>query len=470
MNASRRPLPALTVALVLATLVAVQAFGPAEPARREGEGPQLVVTGAAPDPDGQTLTIAGANFGGGRPLVTLDLVPVAVRYASEVEIVAAVPLRLMPPGTYLLSVSRGPSAAENGSLQLTLGAGSPKAGDAPAGDSVAAKLDASGAEPAATVGDRVITVAEVDQEWRRTEPGAYVGLGREIYDNRRRAVDRIVMNELLTREASARGLTLQALLDEEIPKRIVTTPDSAVLALYQSLGDRTRGAGLDQMRPALRAWLQRITEPELAKMSYVEELMKVSTRAEVLLAPPRVRVEHTAEDVALGPATAPVEIVAFGDFQSLEYARFAQAFGKVRDAFGEKVRFVFKHLPTLGPESFSAAEAAACANAQGRFWAYHDAVVTQPGRLAPERLKQIAGGVGLDRRAFDACLDGGTLKEPIRRALQEAERYAVTASPRFLVNGWLAPPPPPFLPPFEFFKRVIEEELLRVARARPGGR
>jgi protein-disulfide isomerase len=325
-------------------------------------------------------------------------------------------------------------------------------------------------EPAAKVGDRVITVAEVDQEWRRTDPSSYIGLGRQVYDNRRRAADQLVMNELLTREAAARGITTQALLDEEIPKRIVTTPESAVLALYQSLGDRTRGASLEQMRPALRAWLQRITEPELAKMTYVEELMKVSTRADVFLTPPRVRVEQTSQDVALGPAKAPIEIVAFGDFQSPEYARFAQLFGKVRDTFGEKVRFVFKHLPARGPESFDAAEAGACANAQGRFWAYHDAVVTQPGRLDVGRLKQIASDIALDRRAFDTCLDGGTFKDPIRQTLQEAERYGVRTSPAFLVNGWLAPASPPFLPPFEFFKRVIEEELLRVARAAPNGR
>lgn len=438
-------------------------------AAQEPPSPPLVVTGAVPDPGGQTLTIAGANFGGGRPLVTLDLVPVNVRYASDVEIVAGVPVSLMPPGTYLLTVSRGPSAAENGVFQLTLGAGRPKPGETAAGD-LAPGPEVTGAAPAAKVGVRVFTVADVDQEWRRTEPGSYIGLRREIFDQRRRAADQLVMNELLTREASARGLTLQALLDEEIPKRIVTTPESAVLALYQSLGDRTRGAGLEQMRPALRAWLQRRTEPELAKMTYVEELMKVSTRAEVFLEPPRVRVERTAQDVPLGPATAPIEIVAFGDFQSPEYARLAQVFGRVRETFGDRVRFVFKHLPVLGPESVVAAEAAACANAQGKFWAYHDALVTHAGRLDADRVKQTAGDVGLDRRAFDSCLDGGTFRDVIRDAAQEAGRYAVTASPRFLVNGWLTPPSPPFLPPFEFFKRVIEEELLRVSRAASGAR
>jgi predicted DsbA family dithiol-disulfide isomerase len=80
-------------------------------------------------------------------------------------------------------------------------------------------------------------------------------------------------------------------------------------------------------------------------------------------------------------------------------------------------------------------------------------------------LKQIAGAAGLDRRAFDACLDEGRFTSAMRKAIDEAGRYAVTSSPAFLVNGALAPPLPPFLPPYEFLKRIIEEELLRVSAA-----
>jgi protein-disulfide isomerase len=443
---------------------------------QQAPAPQLVVTSAAPDPGGQTLTITGANFGA-RPFVTLDLVPVTIRFAIDTQIVAAVPVNDMPAGTYLLTVSRGTSAADSGSLQLALGAveptrdGTTKSGPPGSPDSHEATLSPSAAEPAAKVGDRVITVAEVDREWQRTDPAGYLALSRQIYDGRRRAADLMVTNELLAREAKARGLTPEALLKEEIPKRTVTMPDSAVTSLYQGLGDRTRGASLEQMRPALRAWLERMTEPELAKMNYVEELMKVSTRAEVFLAAPRVQVDGAAEDPTLGPATAPVEIVAFGDFQSVEYARFAQAFGKMRDTFGDRIRLVFKHLPALGPESVTVAEAAACAHAQGKFWAYHDAVLAQPGSLDAARLKQVSSDVGLNRPAFDACLDRGEFGRAIRHALDEAERYAIVSSPSFLVNGRLAPTPPSFLPPFEFFKRIIEEELLRQARgASPAGR
>jgi protein-disulfide isomerase len=450
--------------MVVASVAAFAFFGvTAAAAQQPSAAPQLEIASAVPDASGQTLTIVGNHFGG-RPLVTLELIPLGVQYASDTQIVAAAPVAAMPPGKYLLSVSRGPSAAENGSFQLTLGTPDAAKGVA-APPSKPLPLVADAGAPAARVGNDTMTVADLDREWQRTDPAGFINISREIYEHRRKAADTLVADALLAREAAARGLTVEALLAQEIPKRVVPLPDSAVLALYESLGDRARGAGFEQMRPALRAWLARNTEPELAKMSFVEELMKVSTRGDVLLSPPRVAVEHTPRDVVLGPATAPIELVVFGDLESPEYARFARAFGKVRETYADKVRIVFKHLAVLSPESIGTARAASCANAMGKFWPYHDAIVTSAARLDGSRLTRVAGEAGLERRAFDACLASDRFKTDIADARAEAERYGIGGSPSFLVNGWLPPPPPPFLPPFEYFTRIIEEELLRVGRS-----
>jgi len=430
-------------------------------------GPPLVVSRALPDAAGQSVTITGTNFGT-RPLVTLDLVPLTLRSVTDTEIVAAVPVDLIPAGDYLLTVSRGPSPAETGSFQLTLGPGKPKPLEAAKGRPPAPTTAAptgAGAEPAVQVGDRVITVAEIDREWQRTDPAGSIALNRQIYEIRRRIADAMVAEELLAREAAARGLTTEALLKEEIPKRVIATPDSAVRTLYEGLGDRARGATFEEMRPALRAWLQRISEPELAKMTYIEELMKVATRVESFLAAPRVAVERSAQDAALGPAKAPVELVAFGDFQNTEYARMARAFERVRDTFGDRVRLVFKNLPVLGSSSVAAAEAALCALAQDTFWPYHDALLRPPGMVNARQFKQAALDHGLDATAFDACVDRGATRRIVQEALGEAKRYGLQRSPSFLINGRLAPEPPPFLPPFDFFKRLIEEELGLQAKA-----
>lgn len=439
------------------------------PARaQEPSAAQVVVTAAAPDPSGNILAITGQNFGT-NPFVTLDLLPLIAQEASDTHINLVLPVK-MPAGTYLLTVSRGPSPTESGSLDFTLGGAEPKGDTSNKGDprrpAVAPASSTSNGDAAAKVGDRTITLADVDGEWRRTEPATHASLNRQMYEIRRRIVEKLAGDELLAQEAAARGLTTEELLKEEIAKRPFTVPEVAVETLYQRLGNTAQGATLEQMRPALRAWLNRRTAPEIAKLNYLNELTRTSTAVRILLEPPRVEVERTSQDAILGSPTALVEIVAFGDFRSPEYARIAQAFTKVREIFGDRVRFVFKNLPASGDQgTITAAEAAQCAKAQGQFWAYHDALLTQQGSFDLSRLKQHATNVGLNRDAFDRCADEGEFRALIQQAIQEAGRYGIESSPSFLINGRLAPASPPFLPPFEFFKRLIEEELLFQAKS-----
>ena len=439
----------------------------------------LVLSTARPDPQAGTLTIAGAGFGA-VPFVTLDLVPLAVRSASDTEIVATAPISLMPPGDYVLTVSRGSGAGEHASLDVPLHGGVAAGGSSPAdrsgaGPGPGARAATGGADGpalaadpgaiAATVGDRVITVAEVDREWRRQDPGGFVALAREIHDTRWRFTDALVSAELIAREADAQGVTPEALLEREIPPRIVEMPESAVRSLYADVGTAARGASYERMEPALRAWLERVTARELARMNYLEELTAISTNAELALDPPRIAVERTAQDAVLGPETAAVELAVFGDFQSAGYGRFAAVFGRVRETYGQRVRIVFKHLPPPDrPAAIQAGQAAQCANLQGRFWPFHDALLSRPAVLDAFRLRQAASEAGLNVDRFNACLASGATRATIMDALDEAIRYGLHTSPSVLVNGRLAPEPPPFLPPFEFFTRLVEEELLRASR------
>ena len=463
--------------LSLAVLAGLLAAG-ASARAAQAPAPQLFVTSAVPDPSAGTLTISGGNFGT-RPFVTFELIPLDIRTATDTLILAVAPVDAIPAGEYLLTVSRGPAPADNASLPMTLGATEPSPVGGANGLQPSRAMPgrpeppSSGVEvlslpaadgPAAQVGDRLISIEEVDREWRRAEPFGYLQLMRQVYEVRQRILNTMVTDELLAREAAARGVSVKALLADEVSQRVIPMADSAVVSLYLSLGN-TRGATLDQMRPALRAWLERHSEPELAKVSFVEELKKVSTRAEILLEAPRVQVERAAHDVALGPRAAPVEVVAFGDFRSAEYGRFAQVFSRVRDTFGDRIRFVFKNLPTLGPQSVAAAEAALCANEQDRFWEYHDTLVTVDV-VDAVRITQSATAIGLNPDAFSGCVERRDFRDVIPRALAEANRYGIQTSPSFLVNGRLAPSPPPFLAPYEYFKLLIEEELSRLVPSR----
>jgi len=117
MNRDRGWLTGLTLlAFVCATQPALGA--PPSP-------PQLVIVSAKADAGAGTLIIDGSAFGDGTPAVTLNGMPLTVVTSTPNEILASLPSGL-DPGTYLLTVSRGPATTQFDSFNLTLGAVGPQ--------------------------------------------------------------------------------------------------------------------------------------------------------------------------------------------------------------------------------------------------------------------------------------------------------------------------------------------------------
>jgi protein-disulfide isomerase len=103
--------------------------------------------------------------------------------------------------------------------------------------------------------------------------------------------------------------------------------------------------------------------------------------------------------------------------------------------FGEQIRFTFRHLPVITPQS---AEAAQCAAEQDAFiWQYHDYLYEQvaPGRLSPAELKQYAATLGLDSQAFNSCLDSGRYEAYVEQDMQDGFDLGARGTPSFFVNG-----------------------------------
>lgn len=83
-------------------------------------------------------------------------------------------------------------------------------------------------------------------------------------------------------------------------------------------------------------------------------------------------------DNARGPKDAKVTIVEFSDFQCPFCSRVFPTVEQIMKEYNGKVRLVFKNFPLLSlhPHAQKAAEAAACAKAQGKFWEFHDKLFT----------------------------------------------------------------------------------------------
>jgi protein-disulfide isomerase len=147
---------------------------------------------------------------------------------------------------------------------------------------------------------------------------------------------------------------------------------------------------------------------------------------------------RTAGRPSEGPAHAPVTIVEFADFQCPFCGAFARdTEHELLAAYRGKVRFVIRDFPISGlhPYAEKAAEAAECAYDQGKFWPYHDLLFAHQDALDDAHLKAYAKQVGADGRAFSRCLDSGRKAAVVAADEADGQRYGVSATPTFFING-----------------------------------
>jgi Na+:H+ antiporter, NhaA family len=145
-----------------------------------------------------------------------------------------------------------------------------------------------------------------------------------------------------------------------------------------------------------------------------------------------------ARDHLRGGSDAPVTLVEYGDFQCPYCGEAYPVVKELEQRFGDRLRFVFRHmpLPDLHPRAPFAAEAAEAAGAQGRFWEMHDRLFEHQHQLGDEELRGHAAAVGVeDGTRFDAELRDGTHRARVEDDFQSGARSGVPSTPRFFVNG-----------------------------------
>jgi protein-disulfide isomerase len=144
----------------------------------------------------------------------------------------------------------------------------------------------------------------------------------------------------------------------------------------------------------------------------------------------------------LGDPDAPVTIVEYADFQCPICKRAAtDLLPQIEKEYVDSglVKIEFRHFPFLGQESWDAAQAAAAAEEQGKFWEYYAALFNAQGRenagsFEYERLLQLAGDLGLDVERFDATLASNTNLKVVQADVDAAVDKGVNSTPTFFVG------------------------------------
>lgn len=138
----------------------------------------------------------------------------------------------------------------------------------------------------------------------------------------------------------------------------------------------------------------------------------------------------------LGPDDALVTIVVWIDFQCPFCQKAAPVLTHIRGKYGDQVRVIFRHMPmAFHKGAMLAAEAAAAAAAQGKFWAFHDEVWKNFGQLSRADLESYAQTVGLDMAKFRAALDERRYHNAVAAEAAAAAAIGVQGTPTFFING-----------------------------------
>ena len=148
------------------------------------------------------------------------------------------------------------------------------------------------------------------------------------------------------------------------------------------------------------------------------------------------RVAVRPDDPVLGPATAPVTMVIFEDFQCPYCKQLQGTIKALRAQYGDKVRVVFKHSPLpFHADAMNAAVAAEAARAQGKFWPMHDALFASQADLGAQALSAAAKTAGLDAPQFDNAMTSRGAQPRVQADIEQAAALGARGTPIIFVNG-----------------------------------
>jgi formate-nitrite transporter family protein len=144
-------------------------------------------------------------------------------------------------------------------------------------------------------------------------------------------------------------------------------------------------------------------------------------------------------DHILGPDSAPVTLVEYGDYQCPFSAEAHEVVMQLREELGAKIRYVYRHFPLneIHPSALPSAQTAEVAATENKFWEMHDLLYENQGALEEEDLVQYAASIGLSEGLLNQVFEDGLYLDRIEEDIDSGTRNEVESTPSFFINGEL---------------------------------
>jgi Na+:H+ antiporter, NhaA family len=145
----------------------------------------------------------------------------------------------------------------------------------------------------------------------------------------------------------------------------------------------------------------------------------------------------TEYDHVLGPDNAEITLVEYGSYACPHCRAANERISQIRDEFGDRLRYVFRHRPLTGSDiARRAAELAEHTTDRDKFWAAHVELMTRSASLTEDDLTSVAKDLNLARESQDeAQIAGRRAKERVEADERSARASGVRYTPTFFING-----------------------------------
>jgi protein-disulfide isomerase len=290
----------------------------------------------------------------------------------------------------------------------------------------------------ATPGPRAV-VAEVDgvpitaDELDRHAAAELQRLRDQEYEARKNALEDLITQRLIKKEAAARGVSEQELMRLEVEEKVAHPAASEIQTVYDANRHRVGGRTRAEVEPQIVSSLVQQRTAERARA--FTQALRDQAKVRIVLDQPRTELTIPAGTAVLGPPDAPVTIVEYSDYLC-PYCQSAEAVvAKVLERYQGKVKFIHRDFLLGRPRSLAVARAAMCVGDQGKFWEYRHDLLSTPGDWSDQDLEGRAARMGLRLPEFRSCLASDRHDKAILASSEEGQKLGVSGTPTFFVNG-----------------------------------
>jgi protein-disulfide isomerase len=166
-------------------------------------------------------------------------------------------------------------------------------------------------------------------------------------------------------------------------------------------------------------------------------------------------------EVFIGKADAPIVIVEYSDFECPYCTRGYETVKRVKEVYGDKIKFVYKHLPLdFHPKALPAAKyfEAIALQDKDKAFRFHDTIFENQEKLksgGDKWMEKVAKGMGVNMTKLKKDLESEKVKSKIDEHIAEARKFGITGTPGFIINGVTLKG----AYPFPEFKKIIDRHL-----------